>query len=304
MPDPILAWTRLFETVDLETRPGGGRRVLRRWASALLAAAVHQWQASTLRRPRLRPDHALGDPRRDPGGPGLPDRALRLLRQHPRNGSPLNPVERLHEAYGGARRARVLARQLERAAAPSDGSLLDVGCGDGEIDRLIGDRAPPTSSIEGIDVWFRPDASIRSRPSTAGSIPHPDDSFDGVPLRRRAPPQRRRRRSCCARPGGWRASFVLIKDHTARRPARRSHPALHGRRRQRAPRCRAALQLLESRALARGLRRASDLVNRELEAGARHLPLARELDLRARPALHRAPGSRLHGDGSRAAGDP
>jgi SAM-dependent methyltransferase len=90
----------------------------------------------------------------------------------------LNPVERLHDAYGGARRARVLARRLGEQL-PTCGRLLDVGCGDGEIDRLIGETRPELH-IEGIDVLVRPDASVPVTAFDGLKIPHPDDSFDGV----------------------------------------------------------------------------------------------------------------------------
>jgi SAM-dependent methyltransferase len=90
----------------------------------------------------------------------------------------VNPVERLHETYGGARRARVLGRQIGELL-PREGSLLDVGCGDGEIDRLVGEERPHLR-IEGIDVLVRPDASIPVTAFDGREIPHPDDSFDGV----------------------------------------------------------------------------------------------------------------------------
>jgi SAM-dependent methyltransferase len=90
----------------------------------------------------------------------------------------LNLVERLHEAYGGARRARVLARQLGELLPPRC-SMLDVGCGDGEIDSLIGQEHPGLR-VEGIDVLVRPEASIPVQAFDGHEIPHPDDSFDGV----------------------------------------------------------------------------------------------------------------------------
>lgn len=62
---------------------------------------------------------------------------------------------------------------------PQGASLLDVGCGDGTIGRLIGRRRPDLT-VAGIDVLIRPQTAIPVQPFDGKTIPHPDDSFDIV----------------------------------------------------------------------------------------------------------------------------
>ena len=84
----------------------------------------------------------------------------------------------LHGSVVGSRRARVLAARLAELI-PQGASVLDVGCGDGEIDALLLQHRPDIS-IEGIDVLQRPQAHIPVRGFDGDHIPHPDASFDVV----------------------------------------------------------------------------------------------------------------------------
>lgn len=90
----------------------------------------------------------------------------------------MNPLEGIHERYGAPRRVRILADRIA-PLLPRSASLLDVGCGDGEIDRWILDRRAD-ARIRGIDVLVRPDAKIEVTPFDGHEIPFPDDAFDGV----------------------------------------------------------------------------------------------------------------------------
>lgn len=76
------------------------------------------------------------------------------------------------------RRVRVLSDRLARLM-PQGASVLDVGCGDGTIARLIGDRRPDLT-LAGIDVLIRPRTAIPVLLFDGKTIPHPDDAFDVV----------------------------------------------------------------------------------------------------------------------------
>jgi SAM-dependent methyltransferase len=89
-------------------------------------------------------------------------------------------VERLHEARGHSRRAQVLSRHFS-ALIPDGSTLLDVGCGDGLLDRAILD-ARSDLQIRGVDVLARPASHIPVKLFDGLSIPHESDSFDGVLL--------------------------------------------------------------------------------------------------------------------------
>jgi SAM-dependent methyltransferase len=86
----------------------------------------------------------------------------------------------LHQKLVAGRRVRVLAEHLA-ALIPPGAQVLDVGCGDGVIDRLIAERRPDVS-IQGIDVLVRPDAQVSVTPFDGMTIPYPDTSFDAVML--------------------------------------------------------------------------------------------------------------------------
>ncbi len=58
--------------------------------------------------------------------------------------------------------------------------ILDVGCGDGQIDQLILAQAANRPHIEGIDVLVRHDAHIPVKPFNGDVIPHPDAMFDAI----------------------------------------------------------------------------------------------------------------------------
>jgi len=78
--------------------------------------------------------------------------------------------------YG--RRVRVLSEALA-AQLPRDARVLDVGCGDGLITRLVAD-ARPDIRISGIDVMVRPDTHVPVEPFDGTTIPHDDQTFDAV----------------------------------------------------------------------------------------------------------------------------
>jgi SAM-dependent methyltransferase len=86
--------------------------------------------------------------------------------------------EKLHAYYGVNRRFRVLAEHIARLL-PRSASLLDVGCGSGDIDeQILAHRSD--AKIQGIDVLVRPDTKIPVSEFDGRKIPFPDDSFDGV----------------------------------------------------------------------------------------------------------------------------
>jgi SAM-dependent methyltransferase len=84
----------------------------------------------------------------------------------------------LHRHAVFRRRVRVLAARLA-ALLPANASVLDVGCGDGSIDRLIAERRPD-ARIAGIDVRARAGSVIPVREFDGRTIPYADDSVDIV----------------------------------------------------------------------------------------------------------------------------
>jgi SAM-dependent methyltransferase len=125
-----------------------------------------------------------------------------------------------HRRLVSGRRAKVLARHLAEMLPP--GTVLDIGCGDGTIGALIGERRPDVS-ITGVDILVRPATWIPVTPFNGSELPFRDKSFDAallvdvlhhtadpaVLLREAARVSRR---------------AVVIKDHSADRPA--SHAIL------------------------------------------------------------------------------
>jgi len=85
---------------------------------------------------------------------------------------------RLHSRYVHSKRVRVL-RDCLSELIPSGSTVLDVGCGDGLISRLIMDRRPDVH-LSGIDVLVRGETRISVTPFDGRNIPFPDKSFDAV----------------------------------------------------------------------------------------------------------------------------
>lgn len=90
----------------------------------------------------------------------------------------MNVAERAHAGFAAARRVRVLAEHFARLA-PDGASLLDVGCGDGQLTAELG-RLRPDLRLRGIDVQVRPDAVIAVDPFDGERIPAADRSYDSV----------------------------------------------------------------------------------------------------------------------------
>jgi SAM-dependent methyltransferase len=84
----------------------------------------------------------------------------------------------IHQNYVFKRRVRVLSSKIA-ALIPEKCDVLDVGCGDGLIDKLILDNRKDIH-IEGIDVLIRPTTFIGVRKFDGIKIPFPDNSFNCV----------------------------------------------------------------------------------------------------------------------------
>ena len=87
-------------------------------------------------------------------------------------------LDKVHGNYVFGRRVQVLTRELADQL-PRDARVLDVGCGDGTIAKLLLE-ARPDIQIEGIDVLVRPDTKVPVKEFDGKHIPHPDKSFDVV----------------------------------------------------------------------------------------------------------------------------
>ncbi len=87
----------------------------------------------------------------------------------------------LAEFHGGLvfdQRTQVLSERLAQLL-PENARVLDVGCGDGTIDRLIG-KHRPNVTISGIDLIVRPQTQIPVTAFDGAHIPFKDGSFDVV----------------------------------------------------------------------------------------------------------------------------
>jgi SAM-dependent methyltransferase len=87
-------------------------------------------------------------------------------------------LDRLHGELVHTRRVGVLSRRLA-ALAPRGAKILDVGCGDGLLAKLMGELRPDVS-IEGIDVLVRPGTHIPVHAFDGKRIDFADGSFDAV----------------------------------------------------------------------------------------------------------------------------
>jgi SAM-dependent methyltransferase len=87
-------------------------------------------------------------------------------------------IESIHGGYIHKRRISILSDWCSKLI-PSNSRVLDVGCGDGQLARLITCKRPDIS-IQGIDVHLRNGAAIPVEVFDGKSIPYGRDSFDVV----------------------------------------------------------------------------------------------------------------------------
>ena len=90
----------------------------------------------------------------------------------------MNVLEKIHGGYVHDRRVQILAREIARLL-PEQGSVLDVGCGDGLVASLI-QESKPGVTLRGIDVLVRADTRIPVIEFDGRTIPFADESFDVV----------------------------------------------------------------------------------------------------------------------------
>ncbi len=84
----------------------------------------------------------------------------------------------LHQRYVSDRRVNVLARAVS-SMLPDNASVLDVGCGDGQLSSRIS-KMRRDVQVRGIDVLKRPHTEIPVQEFDGSTIPFPDGSFDVV----------------------------------------------------------------------------------------------------------------------------
>lgn len=87
-------------------------------------------------------------------------------------------IGRLHNQHVLSRRVRVLAGHLA-GLLPAEGDVLDVGCGDGQIARLILERRPGLR-LAGVDVVPRATTALPVTMFDGVTLPFPDGSRDAV----------------------------------------------------------------------------------------------------------------------------
>ena len=89
-------------------------------------------------------------------------------------------LNRVHETVVFGRRVRVLSGALA-AAIPGGGTVLDLGCGDGQVAAgLMALR--PDLAVEGVDVLRRPVTHIPVTLYDGSTLPFADNSFDYVTI--------------------------------------------------------------------------------------------------------------------------
>lgn len=87
-------------------------------------------------------------------------------------------IESVHGGYVHRRRTSVLSGLCSKII-PTNSTVLDVGCGDGSLARLIADKRSDVS-IQGIDIQLRKDSAIPVKLFDGKTIPYNDSSFNIV----------------------------------------------------------------------------------------------------------------------------
>lgn len=87
-------------------------------------------------------------------------------------------LDHYHSSQVLSRRVRVLAGHLA-AMAPADAEILDVGCGDGQIARILLDRRSDLK-ISGVDVLAREETAIPVSLFDGQTLPLADGAKDAV----------------------------------------------------------------------------------------------------------------------------
>jgi SAM-dependent methyltransferase len=87
-------------------------------------------------------------------------------------------VDRIHGSYVHGRRVQRLSKRLA-GLLPARATVLDVGCGDGKLGRLLADTRPDID-VAGIDVLVREGAHIPVAPFDGQTLPQADRSVDVV----------------------------------------------------------------------------------------------------------------------------
>ncbi len=87
-------------------------------------------------------------------------------------------LDTIHGNYVFKRRVRVLSSLLSQVL-PDNSTILDVGCGDGMIDKLILENRPDVK-ITGLDILIREKTFIEVQKFDGKSIPSPDNQYDCV----------------------------------------------------------------------------------------------------------------------------
>lgn len=86
----------------------------------------------------------------------------------------------VHDKAVFQRRARVLSSHLADTL-PEAGSVLDVGCGNGEIAQAIM-QSKPGLVFQGIDVFLRPEVFIPAQAYDGVTMPFEDGAFDWITI--------------------------------------------------------------------------------------------------------------------------
>ena len=89
-------------------------------------------------------------------------------------------TELIHQSCVAGRRVRVLAKRIADLL-PANATVLDVGCGDGILARVIRDQRPDLT-MAGLDVLVRGQTAIPVVEFDGNHVPAEDRSFDVVML--------------------------------------------------------------------------------------------------------------------------